>query len=163
MTARPFAALGISALFALGACATTGTPVGSVPVDEGFTTSGARFSTGTTIDFAIAPREADGRLALCGAYVVRNPTAQTIPYTTQALSSGAVQIDGETVLSDPTGFRRIDEDAGLLGAPARCLATETPWRPGFAEARPETTFVRQTFDHDEEDAFGGAIVFRGRG
>ncbi|MGF1554352.1 MAG: hypothetical protein ACFBWO_17890 [Paracoccaceae bacterium] len=154
--------LPLLAVLGLAGCATAVEPVGGAEIDGDYTVSGARFDTGTVIDFAIRPREADGRLALCGAYTVRNPTAQTIPYTARALASGQVQIEGETVLRDPTRFNRLDEDAVLLGAQARCLATETPWRAGFAAAKADTRFVRQTFDRDEEDTSGGGIIFRER-
>lgn len=163
MTGRSLIALGASVL--LAACATTVTPVGTAPVGEGFAVSGAQFSTGTTIDFAIAPREEQGFLALCGAYVVRNATAQTIPITQRALASGQVQIAGATVLRDPTRFSRLADGAPLDGAPARCLVTETAWQPVFAAAEPDTRFVRQVFDRDssEPSAVGGqSVVFRER-
>jgi hypothetical protein len=50
----------------------------------------------------------------------------------------------------------------LDGAEARCLVTPDPWSPEMAQETLRIRFVRQTFDCDYDEGFGGCQVFRER-
>ncbi|MEL6267742.1 MAG: hypothetical protein AAFR52_19235, partial [Pseudomonadota bacterium] len=141
-------ALGVMApalALALAGCATA-VPSGSLPVTKEFSRGGGLFSTGTTVDFAVASREIDGRLGICGAWRPANITAQARSYLDDAVQSGQVQVDRRTVLRRIDRFNRLPEGAPLEGARAQCLVTDIPWEPGFAEAETEVRFARLQFD-----------------
>ncbi|MEM9761475.1 MAG: hypothetical protein AAF968_03020 [Pseudomonadota bacterium] len=147
-------------LLLLAACAAPLRLAGEAVVDDGYGRGGALFSTGASLEFAVAAGQEAGKVRVCGAWVARGVTGQTAIYLDRAVASGQVQLAGRTVLRDPGRFERRRDGAALDGGRARCYLSETPWRPDFAGVVPEVRFVRQTFDVDTEGLGGGEIVFR---
>ncbi|MEL7140330.1 MAG: hypothetical protein AAFR84_13020 [Pseudomonadota bacterium] len=147
-------------LLLVAACAAPVRPAGEAVVDEGYGRGGALFSTGASLEFAVAAGQEAGKVRICGAWVARGVTGQTTLYLDRAVASGQVQLAGRTVLRDPGRFARRPDGATLEGGRARCFLSETPWAEEFATAEPEVRFARQVFDRDTEGLGGGEITFR---
>ncbi|MEM7499410.1 MAG: hypothetical protein AAF371_15640 [Pseudomonadota bacterium] len=147
-------------LLLAAACAAPVRPAGEGVVDGAYERGGALFSTGTSLEFAVAAGQEAGKLRLCGAWVANSVTGQTALYLDRAVASGQVQVAGQTVLRNPGRFVRRPDNTPLEGGRARCFVSEIPWQPAFADAAPQLRFVRQTFDADTEGLSGGEIVFR---
>ncbi|MEM9783757.1 MAG: hypothetical protein AAF899_14960 [Pseudomonadota bacterium] len=141
----------LAAVFGLAACVSTGTPTGSATVDESFSRSAGVFSTGTSIDVALKVQQAGQNLAVCGAWGPRHITGETRRLIRTAAATGFVLVDGRAVLADITNFPNVGEDTALLGATARCLATDRAWQPGLEAARAEARFAPQSYDFEPDN------------
>ncbi|MEL6575710.1 MAG: hypothetical protein AAFQ81_07450 [Pseudomonadota bacterium] len=150
----------VPVLLLLAACAAPVKPAGEAVVDDGYGRGGALFSTGASLEFAVAAVPEAGKVRVCGAWVARGVTGQTAIYLDRAVASGQVQLAGRTVLRDPGRFERRPDGAALEGGRARCYLSDTPWQASFDNVAPEVRFVRQSFDVDTEGLGGGEIVFR---
>ncbi|MEO0819262.1 MAG: hypothetical protein AAF074_02450 [Pseudomonadota bacterium] len=155
---RPLFLLGL-ATFA-GACTTPVERAGAVRVDGAFSRGGAQWSSGETVDFAVATRPDAGRVAVCGVWTVRSPTARTVGFQERAIATGQVQLAGRTLVRDLTRFPRLADNATLEGAEASCFRTEAPWQESLATQGPEVSFVRLVFDRDTEGLGSSGIIFR---
>jgi len=149
----------------IAACAKDLAPrAGTARIDDGFIRGGAQWYSGGLILFALAARpvtfEGGQRLAICGAWTVSGEAAMTTHLTDEAVATGTVQLGGRNVLRRPDRFPRLPDGAPLAGAEAECLVTPEPWSPEMAGEELRLRFVRQNYDCDFDDGFGGCQVFR---
>ena len=96
---------------------------------------GGSYSTGGGITVAVEARNANGRLALCGAWAESERlTAYLAGKARDILASGSIAVDGRRVHHGLLFLNQVKPAENYAGAKAGCVATDLPWRPG---TRPE--------------------------
>lgn len=134
-------------------CAFGQAPDGQRPVTPDFTRGGGTWNSGETLIVAVEAREREGRVGVCAAWTVENQTANTLGLQDEVLETGVVEIAGDRIAQDLEFALEAPAGAGLLGRPAGCVVTDTPWRSAYAEAEPQILFPRQFFDFDDDSGF----------
>ncbi|MEM6421031.1 MAG: hypothetical protein AAF698_00475 [Pseudomonadota bacterium] len=151
-----------AALLALAGCATTAVPSGTTTVDTSFERTTGGFSDGAAIEVAVAAREQEGNLALCGAWVFQPQSIFSRSAQRRALETGQVQIDGRTAFRSISRFTRVRDGGPLDGAQAQCLRTDQAWDTGLESAKVRVRFPRTVFERDNDSPGFRGIVFRER-
>ncbi|QDL92267.1 hypothetical protein FDP22_11050 [Paroceanicella profunda] len=144
---RGAAALGLTALAALSACAPAHQNAGTVDIRsvDAHGTMG-RWTTGESYTIVYAVTETAGRTAVCGAwsYFGGGPSM----HYPQMLRSMYVYIGDERLMQNIEFFNATGKtEPGNLGERTlNCAFSDVPWQPAFATTAPrlkqgQTTFV----------------------
>ena len=158
---RATAAILAAALLAAG-CALPGPPAGTATVDESYTLAAGTFSTGGGLALAVGVREAEGRVAVCGAWRQGPQSVRSIRYNDDVLSSGIVRLGGVRLVQGLGFMTRHPVSSRLGGRRAACVLTGTPWSAEAAAAPVAVTLPRRQFEHDDSEEGGSTAAIRFR-
>lgn len=155
--------LAIPALLLVAACSTGGADNVTRLKTEPILTGGT-YSTGGGITIASTFRNVGGQTALCGLW---SESAVQTPYSKgvapQVLSSGAVYLDDQRLLSDLDFFRKIPATTDYTAVQAPCAVSDLPWRPDYADRVPDIRLPRQVVYADRGRVKGPIVEFRQTG
>lgn len=132
-----------------GACVGPTEPAGTVTIDDGFARAGGTWSSGGALLMAAGFRESGGRVAVCGAWTTTPQSVLSKQYNADVVAAGAVAVGGRHLVNGLGFMTRLQEDAQLEGATARCVATDRPWEPSLSTALPAVYLPRMEFEYDE--------------
>lgn len=154
--------LTLIAALSLAGCAALGPDVvarlGSDPV-----LSGGSFDSGGGLTVAVDLREFEGRTMVCGVWA-QSPSSRQSALTKHkargVVDSGAILVNGATIVRGLNFLPEVDPSDSYAGAPAGCRVTDRAWRNADVSQRPVIRIPRQVV-HVENDEMGGfTILFR---
>ena len=154
-----------AALAVLSACAGPGGPVrvsGSDTVDDRYSVSGGRFTTGGDLVVMLRAFEEEGRVGVCGAFTWTRQSAVSLVHNNFVQNIGVVAIGGVPLLQGVGRFPEHPAKDDMTGVTARCFLTDVPWRPDFEVAPVHARFARVPFGDRDGGLWGGGVltVFR---
>ena len=155
-------AFSLAAILALSACAAVPRSMGVEPVTPAYAAGGGRWDDGATVIFLTRAFDNHGQVGFCGVRTAHSTTTRTLIYNDFVARSANLVLAGDTIAS---GLRMLPETRyreDMTGATARCLVTDRPWLPAYAEAEPEIRVPRLQFNEGDGFGIGGGdrVVFR---
>lgn len=107
--------------------------------------AGGYYSTGGGLSIAVELRPMNGRTGICGAWAESASLAGHLAgKSRELLGSGAVYVGGTKVRHGLGFLKQVAPAPSYAGAPANCVITSRPWRPGDAGKHPEVRIPRKT-------------------
>lgn len=121
------------------------TSLGGDVVDRGYKITGTRWGGEVSGVTAIALRAypSNGNTALCAAWGWTDPRLATV--STQYAGSAKLYLAGDAIVNGFAFGERLGEIEEILGAPASCVETGTPWKAAYADAEPELRAPRRFY------------------
>lgn len=132
----------LTALVMGGGCTATD-PGAPHAINDRFGVYDVGWDTGATLAVFVGLIEAEGRVAVCAAYRVRNESAVSSNWNDMLLDAVVVQ-QGNRPLVQGLGFAPElspggPDDRAYLGREAACRQTGVAWTPGDAETLPKVS------------------------
>lgn len=124
--------------------------IGLVPLSPVAQRAEGRYSSGGGLRIAAEVVSVNGRAHLCGVWSdLPLQVEMTEPLGREILRRSRAELDGQVILTDLSGLRRVSARADYTGANANCLDTGRPWSAALMQARltlrlPSQTVYRST-------------------
>lgn len=124
--------------------------IGLVPLSPVAQRAEGRYSSGGGLRIAAEVVSVNGRAHLCGVWSdLPRQVEMTKPLGREILRRSRAELDGQVILTDLSGLRRVSARADYTGANANCLDTGRPWSAALMQARltlrlPSQTVYRST-------------------
>ncbi|WP_118135668.1 hypothetical protein [Oceanicella sp. SM1341] len=142
--ARPLAA-GL-ALLALSACGKPLGPLASVSTDEVNPTGQIiRWTSGESLTFIFAVKEAEGKTGVCGAYSTYGSGNSL--FEDELLRALAIEAAGERIAHGVEFFARTGtaDPGSINGTTLNCALFDTPWREAYGAVAPDIVLTQRSF------------------
>jgi hypothetical protein len=96
--------------------------VGTTVVDNDFVVSELTYSNRISKGFTLrwAARVIDGKIAICGAYQIIDPTLAQV--SLRSIRRIYVKYEGRKIMTDGRFFARVNIQSSLIGASANCAS-----------------------------------------
>lgn len=124
--------------------------IGLVPLSPAAQRAEGRYSSGGGLRVVAEIVSVNGRAHLCGVWSdLPRQVEMTEPLGREILRRSRAELDGQAILTDLSGLRRVSARADYTGASANCLDTGREWSAALMNARltlrlPSQTVYRST-------------------
>jgi len=141
-------------------CAGPGEPAGGATITREYGVAGGTFSSGGGLYLAVALREIDGKIGVCGGWAHDIQSVLSYRYNEHVLDSGSVSAGGRVLVQDLTFMARHPVGARLLGRQAACVRTAQAWPP---QGDPVVRLPTRIFAVDADKGASAGTRFRQTG
>ncbi len=150
-------------LLGLVAC-TTNTPAGTATLGPDPVVGGGTYSSPGGLSVALDVQNIGGKTGVCGVWAQSDSqSVMTRGKARQVIGSGAVVLNGQTLVHGLTFLREVAPAKSYSGQTGNCVVSERVWSAQDAAHRAQIIIPRQVVYKDIDEEFGGGgivVTFR---